>query len=93
MALIEVKHMSFGYTKDMILEDVNMTVDEHEYVGIIGANGAGKSTLMKLILGELTPVSGEILLDGRQMLPRVWEMIVFETIPCLDMCHRWDFRE
>lgn len=68
MALIEVKHMSFGYTKDMILEDVNMTVDEHEYVGIIGANGAGKSTLMKLILGELTPVSGEILLDGRHML-------------------------
>lgn len=70
MALIEVKNMSFGYTKDLILEDVNMTVDEHEYVGIIGANGAGKSTLMKLILGELSPVSGEILIDGKQMLPQ-----------------------
>lgn len=70
MALIEVKNMSFGYTKDMILEDVNMTMDEHEYVGIIGANGAGKSTLMKLILGELTPVSGEIFLDGKKMLPQ-----------------------
>lgn len=70
MALIEVKNVSFGYTKDMILKDVNMTVEEHEYVGIIGANGAGKSTLMKLILGELTPVSGEILLDGRQIIPQ-----------------------
>lgn len=70
MALIEVKHLSFGYTKDMILEDVNMTVDEHEYVGIIGANGAGKSTLMKLILGELAPVSGEIFLDGKKMVPQ-----------------------
>lgn len=68
MHLIEVKHVSFGYTKDMILEDVNMTVDEHEYVGIIGANGAGKSTLMKLILGELTPVSGEILIQGKPIL-------------------------
>lgn len=68
MALIEVKNVSFGYTRDMILEDVNMTVEAHEYVGIIGANGAGKSTLMKLILGELAPVKGEIFIDGKQIL-------------------------
>lgn len=65
MALIEVNDVSFGYTRDLILENVNMAVDEGEYVGIIGANGAGKTTLMKLILGELTPVSGQILIDGR----------------------------
>lgn len=67
MAFIEVRDVSFGYTRDMILENVNMTVGKGEYVGIIGANGAGKSTLMKLILGELTPVSGEILIDGKHI--------------------------
>ncbi len=67
MSLIEVKNVSFGYTKDMILEEVNMTVEEQEYVGIIGANGAGKSTLMKLILGELTPVKGEIIIHEKTL--------------------------
>ncbi len=67
MSLIEVKDVSFGYTKDMILEEVNMVVNEQEYVGIIGANGAGKSTLMKLILGELTPLRGEIVIHEKML--------------------------
>lgn len=58
--MIELKNVSFGYGKDCILHDVNFIVKRQEYVGIIGANGAGKSTLMKLILGQLTPESGEI---------------------------------
>lgn len=65
--IIAVKDVSFGYTKDNILEHVNMTVEEGEYVGIIGANGAGKSTLLKLILGELTPRTGEISMMGKPM--------------------------
>lgn len=58
--MITVKDMSFAYGKDYVLTDVNFTIEEQEYVGIIGANGAGKSTLMKLILGQLAPTKGEV---------------------------------
>ncbi|MDD6070275.1 MAG: metal ABC transporter ATP-binding protein [Clostridiales bacterium] len=65
--IIEMKNVSFGYGKDNILHDVNFIVNRQEYVGIIGANGAGKSTLMKLILGQLTPDSGEITVNANRI--------------------------
>lgn len=58
--MVELKNVSFGYGKENVLTDVNLTVVKNEYVGIIGANGAGKSTLMKLILGQLVPKEGTI---------------------------------
>lgn len=58
--IIEIQDVSFGYGKDVILSNVNLTIDKNEYIGIIGANGAGKSTLMKLILGQLTPSQGDV---------------------------------
>lgn len=71
--IITVKDVSFGYGKENILTDVNFIVEEKEYVGIIGANGAGKSTLMKLILGELSPTKGEVILgtDSIGYVPQV----------------------
>ncbi|MDO5155642.1 MAG: ABC transporter ATP-binding protein [Eubacteriales bacterium] len=63
--MIEMKNVSFGFGKDDILKDVNFIVKPQEYVGIIGANGAGKSTLMKLILGQLTPSSGTVLVSAK----------------------------
>ena len=60
--MIELTGVGFGYGKDAILTDVNMTIMKNEYVGIIGANGAGKSTLMKLILGQLSPDEGTVKL-------------------------------
>lgn len=71
--IITIKHMSFGYGRDTVLTDVNLTVEEREYVGIIGANGAGKSTLMKLILGQLTPTAGEVIVatDSIGYVPQV----------------------
>lgn len=61
--IITVKDMCFGYGKEEILNNVNFIVEEQEYVGIIGANGAGKSTLMKLILGQLTPDCGQVIVN------------------------------
>ncbi|MBR1865354.1 MAG: ABC transporter ATP-binding protein [Lachnospiraceae bacterium] len=71
--IITIQNMSFGYGKDNVLTNVNLTVEEQEYVGIIGANGAGKSTLMKLILGQLTPVQGEVTVatDSIGYVPQV----------------------
>ncbi len=61
--MIELKHLSFSYEDGQtVLDDLNVTIHDHEKVGLIGANGAGKSTLMKLLLGLLTG-EGEILVD------------------------------
>ncbi|MBR0199099.1 MAG: ABC transporter ATP-binding protein [Oscillospiraceae bacterium] len=63
--MIEFRHVEFSYEKDRpVLRDLSFRIEKGESVGLIGANGAGKSTVMKLLLGLLTPSSGEILVDG-----------------------------
>ncbi len=49
--VIEIKNLSFCYHKQKILENINLTVEERDFLAIIGPNGGGKSTLLKLILG------------------------------------------
>lgn len=53
------------YRKIDVLEDISFTIDEGEFVGIMGRNGAGKSTLLKIISGIYTPTSGEIKTQGK----------------------------
>lgn len=65
--LIEVKSLFFGYNENMILEDVDFSVCQGDYFGIIGSNGSGKSTLIKLLLNTLNPMSGEIRLFGKEI--------------------------
>ncbi len=65
--IVTVENMSFAYGKDNVLTDVNLVIEEQEYVGIIGANGAGKSTLMKLILGQLAPTKGEVRVEAKSI--------------------------
>jgi len=60
--IIEVDNISFHYGNEPVLSKVKFSVNKGEFVAIIGANGTGKSTLLRLILGELTPISGIIRL-------------------------------
>ena len=59
--ILKLVDVSFGYNNDLILKDINLTINKGEYVGIIGLNGSGKSTLLKIILGIIKPTSGEII--------------------------------
>lgn len=61
-AIIEIKNLSAGYDDRTVLRNVNLTVYERDFLGIIGPNGGGKTTLIKCILGLLKPTSGEIIL-------------------------------
>lgn len=63
--MIEIKNLSYGYDQSLVLDSINLSYDEKEFLAIIGPNGGGKSTLLKLMLGILTPKSGEILLFGK----------------------------
>ena len=59
-AIIEIKNLSAGYDGRNVLHDVNLTVYERDFLGIIGPNGGGKTTLIKCILGLLKPTGGSI---------------------------------
>lgn len=61
--IIEIKNLSAGYDGHIVLRDINLTIHDRDFLGIIGPNGGGKTTLIKCILGLLKPVSGEIIYD------------------------------
>ena len=61
-SIIEIQSAGFAYQNgNVIFRDIDLNVSAHSRIGIIGPNGSGKSTLMDLMLGNLTPTSGEIL--------------------------------
>lgn len=63
--MIELKDVSFSYRADLpVLSHIDLTIEEGETVGIVGANGAGKSTLLKLLVGLIFPQEGTIQIDG-----------------------------
>lgn len=58
--LIEIENLRVSYDKQVVLENANMVIQEHDFIGVIGPNGGGKTTLLKSILGLLEPESGKI---------------------------------
>ena len=65
--MLAVNAINVSYGKVQILHDVSMVVHAGEAVSIIGPNGAGKSTVLKSVCGLLTPTSGTITLDGKNI--------------------------
>ena len=63
--IIRIENLSFDYGDHRVLEDINLTVYDDDFLGIIGPNGGGKSTLLKIILGLLNPTEGTISLFGK----------------------------
>ncbi|MBD8708483.1 ABC transporter ATP-binding protein [Pseudomonas sp. CFBP 13711] len=65
---IEFKNVCFGYPGEgLLFNDLNLTVESGHKIGLVGPSGAGKTTLIRLIQGQLTPSSGQILLDGVEL--------------------------
>ncbi|KAI0935643.1 hypothetical protein AcV5_004007 [Taiwanofungus camphoratus] len=64
--VLQLNEVSFGYTPDKILlKGVNIDVGLESRMAIVGPNGAGKSTLIKLLTGELKPLTGHVNQNGR----------------------------
>ena len=62
---IELNHVTFRYEEDgpAVLDDLSLTIQPGEYVGIVGRSGCGKSTLVKILLGFKTPQEGTVCYD------------------------------
>jgi branched-chain amino acid transport system ATP-binding protein len=65
--MLEVKNLSSGYGDLTVLRDVSFTMDEGEFMGIVGANAAGKTTLARALAGVLPVTGGDILWDGQSL--------------------------
>jgi zinc transport system ATP-binding protein len=65
---IELEHIYYQYdSKNAVLEDIHLSIEQGEFLGIVGPNGSGKSTLIKIMLGLLQPQQGEVKLFGESI--------------------------
>ncbi len=65
MPILSLENVCFSYDKqNKVLKNLSLSVNEGEYIAIIGHNGSGKSTLAKLLNGLIKPESGLVLVDG-----------------------------
>ena len=77
--MIQLKHLEIGYhTKSKhhsVFKNINLNFETGDLVGLIGNNGVGKSTLLKTITGNLSPLHGEIILNGKQLRRKSTEVM------------------
>ena len=64
LSVIEIEDLSFSYDKELVLENINLVVNDKDFLVFIGPNGGGKSTLVKLILGINSIQKGSIKIYG-----------------------------
>ena len=67
MELLQCINLNKSYGDKKVLKDINLTIPRGKIIGLLGKNGTGKSTLIKLINDLLTPTSGTILVNGKEI--------------------------
>lgn len=67
MAVIEIKNVAKRFGDYQALHDINMTIEDQEFMCLLGASGCGKSTLLRIIAGLETATSGEVWIGGRRI--------------------------
>lgn len=80
MALIEILGLSKNFMGVKALNGVNISINEGEFVGLIGPNGSGKTTLFNCITGFLKPNSGRVLFQGQDITGKKPEVIVLKGL-------------
>ena len=84
MAYLELNNVSKSFGSSSVLKDVNLSVEQGEFVAIVGFSGAGKTTLISLMAGLLQPTSGSLKLNGAEITgPGPDRGIVFQNYSLL----------
>ncbi len=67
MTQVTIKHLWKEFGSQVVLENVNLHVGDHEFVTIVGASGCGKTTFLRMLLGVESPSRGSFLIDGEAL--------------------------
>jgi NitT/TauT family transport system ATP-binding protein len=67
MTQVTVRRLWKEFDDQVVLENVNLHIDDHEFVTIVGASGCGKTTFLRMLLGVEAPSRGEFLIDGQAL--------------------------
>lgn len=65
--LVELRHLSFGYSERVVLDDVSLTIPRGKVTALMGASGGGKTTILRLIGGQNRAQQGDVLFDGQDI--------------------------
>ncbi|TIT91971.1 MAG: ATP-binding cassette domain-containing protein, partial [Mesorhizobium sp.] len=68
MAVLELTNISKHFGAIQAVNDVSLSIEPGQVVGLMGDNGAGKSTLVKMIAGNFRPSHGNMQLDGKELV-------------------------
>ena len=67
MSILDIKNVSKSYDKNLVLNDISITVPEKSIYGLLGPNGAGKTTLIRIVNQIIMPNSGEVFFNGEKL--------------------------
>lgn len=76
-AIIEIRNANIYQAENLVLQDVNFTVNKGEFVYLVGKTGTGKSSLLKTLYGELTLKQGEGMVAGYDLKTLTWKTVPF----------------
>jgi ABC-2 type transport system ATP-binding protein len=62
--ILKIEHLSHKYSTNWAIRDINMEIERHGIVGLLGSNGAGKSTTMNIVCGVLNQTEGNVWING-----------------------------
>jgi len=81
--ILQVNHLSKSFGGIRAVDDISFTLKKGELLALIGPNGAGKSTCFNMLMGQLSPTAGEVLLNGENIVGRkpreIWRKGVGRT--------------
>ena len=64
---IQIKNLTKIYNKFLAVNKINFNIEKNKTIGLLGPNGCGKTTSIGMILGLVSPTSGEILIEGKNI--------------------------
>ena len=64
---IETKQLNLSFGDTRVLNDINVSIEDGEFVGVMGRTGCGKTSFMQLLAGLIRPTGGEVLIDGENI--------------------------
>lgn len=75
--IIEIKGANIYQGENLVLQDVNLTVNKGEFVYLVGKTGTGKSSLLKTLYGELELTEGEAMISGYDLRKLTWKTVPY----------------